>query len=81
MVDNLLELGAIDGELVLEVLDLLQEVLGNIGHGTWRSTREAIGSAIGIPRNGGGKWEEESYEFTLAGGGTLRTDSNHDDGE
>lgn len=29
----------------------------------------------------GGKWEEESYEFTLAGGGTLRTDSNHDDGE
>lgn len=79
MVDNLLELGAIDGELLLKVLDLLQKVLGNIGHRTWRSRGAAIGSAIGIPRNGGEKVGELC--ITLAGRGTLRTDSNHDDGK
>lgn len=35
VVDNLLQLGAVHREEVLELLDLLQEILRHIGHGSW----------------------------------------------
>jgi hypothetical protein len=37
VVGHLLELGSVDGEEVLEGLDLGQEVLGDIGERTWKS--------------------------------------------
>ena len=76
VVDNLLERRAVDGELLLEVLNLLKEVLGDIGHGTWKGGERAIGLVIGIPRQRKGTAVEGS---TLAGVGALGTESDHGD--
>lgn len=47
MVGHLLELGSVDGEEVLEGLDLGQEVLGDIGERTWKSAGEWDGGEDG----------------------------------
>ena len=44
MVYDLLQLGSVDGEQLLQLLDLLEEVLGHVGHGTW-ATVSGLGSA------------------------------------